>query len=501
MIKATQEQAEIIKDWLIKHGGEERNAPGGHEVWRVSFSDAVITYYTNGTLLFQDRELRDPAVFEALAFIQEVVGPFFEPPTRRYLIGLDEAGKGEMFGHLHLAGLMIDAERFDEFAIRFLNVDTKKKAILDTWNRLSSQIVAMGAVVQQDSIPPWDIDRYKVNELLDIAYQRILNRFFRTAPISESRIVIDDYGIGPTLNRFLNFLEQNGAEVVRATKADEQYLEARLASIIAKTERERLIHAINVADEFVVGGKRPGSGNSGDPKTLAWLEAWPRGKPLPWFVRRSWSTLAKYHPDQAVGGKKRKPPIDTSLLSPDFLSAFEQGKFDIHSLSIVCPHCGSIAKQAIIVFDGEDSSSLRCPECRRPIPLLANTLRYYCGHAVVDSNAVIQRVVSRDLARPKGRNYRDFFVHVPYVVRVEVGNKKEFDELSRFSQMRRIRFELGGPDELPAELKDRVGAISSDERDEIILDYCERLNALVITADKGMKGRALTRGIFCIATV
>ena len=501
MIKASREQAEIIKEWLLKHGGVERNAPATYEVWRVTFSDAIFTYYTNGTLSFQDRELRDPAVFEALAFIQKVVGPFFEPPSKRYLIGLDEAGKGEMFGHLHLAGAMINTEQFDMFAVRFLNVDTKKKAVLDTWNHLSSQIISMGAQVQQDSIPPWDIDRYKLNELLDVSYQRLLNHFFRTAAIPDSRIVIDDYGIGPTLARFLNFLEQNGAEVVRATKGDERYLEAKLASIIAKTERERLIHAINVTSEFVVNGIRPGSGNSSDSETLAWLKAWPRGKPLPWFVRKSWGTLEKYHPDQFVRSKKRKPPLDTSLLAPDFLEAFEQGKLDIRSLSVVCPHCGTVAKQVLIIFDGEDSSSLRCSECRKEIALLANTLRYYCGHAVVDTNAIYKQVVSRDLKRSKGRHFRDFFIHVPYVVKHEVGNKKELDELSRFSQIRRIRFKLGGPDELPPELRKRLDTLSSDERDELILDYCEKLNALVITADKGMKGRALTRGIFCVATI
>ena len=502
MIKVTPEQAKEILGYLLANGGEQIEAPAAHELWRVRFSDAIVTYYSNGTLSFVDRALRDPAVIEALEFIQDTVGPFYEPPTRRYLIGLDEAGKGEMFGHIHLAGVMIDKAQYKPFMYRFLNVDTKKgRLILDNWNKLSSNIFDMGARVEQDSIPPWDIDRYNVNELLDITYQRILNRFFRKAPISEARIVIDDYGIGPTLRRFLNFLDRNGAEVVVSSAADERYLESKLASIIARTEKERLVHAINTAKEFEVDGKRPASGNTGDSRTLAWLEAWPHDRELPWFVRRSWKTVAKYHPHRALTGKKKKPSLDSDLLSEEFRNEFDSGRFDIHSLSIICPHCGVVSKECKLVFDGVDSSSLRCPNCGEQIPLLANTLRYYCGHAVVDANALIRKVVSRDLSKHKGRVLRDYRIHVPFVAKVEAGNQKELNNLQAFHRQRRIRFTVGGPEEVTEEKRSQLRALSSDERDELILDICEQMNAIVITADTGMKSRVATRGLFCISTI
>jgi ribonuclease HII len=73
------------------------------------------------------------------------------------------------------------------------------------------------------------VDKYNINKIMDVVYQRILSQFFRKIPMDKCRIVIDDYGVGPTLNRFLNFLKQQNAEAIVAHDADENYLEAKIA--------------------------------------------------------------------------------------------------------------------------------------------------------------------------------------------------------------------------------------------------------------------------------
>jgi len=43
--------ADEIKSYLIQQGGlEDKNIKSEHEVWRVRFSDATLTYYKSGTL-------------------------------------------------------------------------------------------------------------------------------------------------------------------------------------------------------------------------------------------------------------------------------------------------------------------------------------------------------------------------------------------------------------------------------------------------------------------
>lgn len=89
-----------------------------------------------------------------------------------------------------------------------------------------------------EKILPSHMDKYNVNEIMDIVYQKILSRLMREDKPKDCRIVLDDYGVGVNLLRYLDFLESQGAEIKVETKADEKYIEARVASVIAKRERE-----------------------------------------------------------------------------------------------------------------------------------------------------------------------------------------------------------------------------------------------------------------------
>jgi len=98
--------------------------------------------------------------------------------------------------------------------------------------------------------------------------------------------------VGPTFDRFLQELRSRGAEVVVQPAADDRYIEARVASVMAKWERESVMRAINTDPEFCIAGLSVGSGMGGNPQTLAWLRAWKSsGRPWPSFVRRSHRTV------------------------------------------------------------------------------------------------------------------------------------------------------------------------------------------------------------------
>jgi len=43
------------------------------------------------------------------------------------------------------------------------------------------------------------VDKYNINKIMDISYQRILYIFLRKVEIKRCRIILDDYGIGLTL--------------------------------------------------------------------------------------------------------------------------------------------------------------------------------------------------------------------------------------------------------------------------------------------------------------
>ena len=493
-IEIPETVAEEIKHYLLQEGRQEDQIIGGAaEAWRVRFSDATLTYYKSGTLYSTGSS--DPAVGKAWEFISLHTGPRFEPSTKDILIGLDETGKGEVIGHTVLAGVLIPAELGLDLEKLVSVADTKQKREVAYWDKLFRQIDQFkrkGLECTVEKIPPWHVDRYNLNKIMDVVYQRILATFFRHVETRQSRIVIDDYGVGASLGRYLRAMTNAGSEVVVTTGADDHFLEARVASVLAKREREKVIEALHKSQEYHVDGQTVGSGNAGDPETLAWLRAWKAtGRQWPWFVKRSFKTIRAL--DGIAGtAKKEAPPIRDDILSAEFLKEFEDGRLSITSLSVVCPSCGAVSKAALVTPSDQERFVGRCINCRKPIPNLDFTLRYYCGYVLPDSNIITGGLLSKDLER--SLFFEGFTVLLDATVRRECdtpGGKQELGRLARFSAIGRI-----GLEEVPSSI---LGG-TSFERDEAILRVAIQYNAVLVTNDQNMKAAAQAHRVFVLST-
>jgi ribonuclease HII len=484
----------------LENGGKEQEVKNPHEAWRVRFSDSTFTYYKKGTLFSTPSSSHDPSVFKAWKYIDSLVGSAYVLPTKDFLIGLDETGKGEVVGHTVLTGVVFPKEIFEKVDLLVGPADTKKRHTFDYWDDIFKKLDHFrrsGLDFIVEKVPPWDVDRYNLNKIMDVTYQRILNIFFRKAEIGRCRIVLDDYGIGDTLKRFLNVLEIQGAEVIVTSNSEEKYLEAKVASLLSKRTREAVIKAINENSEFQIDGLSVGSGNAGDVQTLEWLKKWyVSGKQWPWFIKRSFKTIRQI--EKKLGEpKKIVPPIREDLLSTDFMEDFNQGHLSIQSLSIICPSCGNLLKSATFAaFNRNDQriSTLKCPNCNKFIENAGITLRYYCGYVVPDSSAIQSGVLSKDLGA--SRFFGDFTVILTPVVRKECDDvprgKKEFDKLRRYNAMGRIKLESpGNVEDLPEDLSRTV-------RDEKIIEACLEYNAILLTADRSMATFAGGKDVFTI---
>ena len=494
-----QKIAQKIKDYLLEQGGSEDEVKNPHEVWRVKFSDSAFTYYMKGTLYSTPSNTNDPAVLEAWAHIDSSTVSGYALPTKDFLIGLDETGKGELVGHMVLTGIIFPKQIFDEIDYVVGPADTKKRHAFEYWDELFTRLDSFrdaGFDFLIEKVPPWDVDRYKLNKIMDVTYQRILSIFFRRAKIDQCRIVLDNYGIGPTLKRFLKFLEMQGAEVIVATKSEDQYLEAKTASLISKRIREAVIKAINTNKNFQINGACVGSGNAFDVRTLEWLKKWhSTQRPWPWFIKKSFKTIRE------IDGRPEKPkivpPIRENLLSREFLDRFNKGTLSIESLSIICPHCGGINKALPFAIytnqNGKKISQGKCLCCKKLIDDAGMTLRYYCGYIVPDANVIIRGLLSKDLEGPKF--FENFTVILPAVVKKECdtrGGKVELERIARFASRGRIKLESVG------EILNGPNDLSSIERDEIITRTALDYNAILITGDNTTKAHAMGKNLFTI---
>lgn len=491
-----------IKSYLLENGGFEGEIKSPHELWRIKFSDSTFTYYKSGTLYSTPSNSNDPAVFEAWRRIDSIVGSVYIMPTKDFLIGLDETGKGEVIGHTVLTGVIFPKEIFNKIDLTIGPADTKKRHTFEYWDDIFKKLDhfrSLGFDFLIEKVPPWHVDKFNLNKIMDVSYQRILSILFRRAEISHCRIVLDDYGIGATLQRFLNFLEKQGAEIVVTSNSEDKYLEAKTASLISKREREAVLKAINENINFQVDGLSVGSGNAGDKKTLEWLNKWYLSKKSwPWFVKRSYKTIRDIE-GKLGKAKKITPPIREELLAEDFINEFNKGNLSIKSLSIVCPNCGYVLRSAAFATfnkKGRKVSALKCPnrDCSKLINDAGFTLRYYCGYVVPDSSVIQRSLISNDLKASKF--FENFGIILTPVVRKECDGtprgKKEFEELARFNAMGRIKLEsVGKLEDIPDNLPNRV-------RDEKIIEACFEYNAILLTADRSMTAFAGGRNVFTI---
>lgn len=492
-------KAEDIKKYLLEKGGVEVEVRSFHEAWRVKFSDSTFTYYKKGTLYSTPSISSDPEVIKAWKHIHSMVGSDYVLPTKDFLIGLDETGKGELIGHTVLTGVFFPKEIFNELDFLIGPADTKKRHRFEHWDNLFKKLNGfgkMGLDFKEEKIPPWHVDRYNLNKIMDITYQRILSMFFRDFEISRCRIVLDDYGIGPTLNRFFNFLRKQGAEVIITHNAEDSYLEAKIASLISKRTRELVIKKINENPRFKINGLSVGSGNAGDPQTISWLRKWhDSGRPWPWFVKKSYRTIREIDGKREI--KKIIPPIKEDLLSKEFLKEFRNGRLSIETLSIICPNCGEANKAVTFaIFEKGDKriSQIKCTSCKKLIEDAGITLRYYCGYLVPDSSVIRRGLISKDLEG--SRTFENFTVILTPVVRRECdktkSGKRELDRIAKFASIGRIKLEaIGNVREIPENL-------TSQERDEMLVETALKYNGILLTADNSMKAYSIGRGIFTI---
>jgi ribonuclease HII len=386
------ELAERVLQLLRARGGRPEPATNSFERWRVRLRGAVWIYYRTGTLFVTESD--DPAALEIQREVDELLGGRYATPTRPWLVGCDEAGKGELFGPVVTAAVVLAAERFRELEELIGVADTKAGYAAAFWDELGRRLNAArgeGFDWEVGLIPPQDVDRFNLNRLLDAAYHRLLVLLGRRMDWAQTRLVLDDYRAGPTLKQLLDRLTARGLEAVCRVHADEQYLECRLAALVARLEQQRILRALAAHAGSVSGGRGLGSGNAGDPVTLQWLERWLNsGRPLPWFVRRSFRTVAERIGAASV--KQADGPVNESLVAHEYLEAFRQGRLELEKLEVLCAGCGRFVQQ-IRLERREGFAVGVCAVCGQALPGLAQILRYLCGR-VFAAGGGRRRVVS-----------------------------------------------------------------------------------------------------------
>ncbi len=202
------------------------------------------------------------------------------------ICGIDESGRGPVFGPLVIAGVCFNNE--DKLISN--NVKDSKKLSPKRRIILSKMIKEFAKNFEVLIIPAKDIDDMRkimtLNEIEVNAYIKIVKKLKPDICYVDSVDVNEDR-FGKDILSGLTFKP----EIISKHKADEIYPVVSAASIIAKTKRDEEVEIIEQKLQEKLNLPL-GSGYPADPITKRFLQVWYKQyHKIPPFTRKSWKTI------------------------------------------------------------------------------------------------------------------------------------------------------------------------------------------------------------------
>lgn len=186
-----------------------------------------------------------------------------------------------------VAGVIIDQNQ--ERILKAYGVKDSKKLTKEKREKLFDVILNFSYSFIITKAMPYEIDSENLNTL---TYKKVNEIIMASLPFYPTIVTVDKVG---DETEVIELIRKIGAIPNVVHKADELFIEASAASIIAKVIRDRIINSLKLEyGDF-------GSGYPSDPKTVRWIkEIHSKGNPPPKILRRSWKNLLKIAPNYYI---------------------------------------------------------------------------------------------------------------------------------------------------------------------------------------------------------
>jgi len=216
-----------LKRFLLKLGAEIKEIPYG---FQARHGDSVISWFSSGKLTIQGKDAADLA--EELYLMGLIKTGWREKSEPR--IGIDESGKGDYFGPLVVAGVVISPEQEPQL-IR-LGIRDSKSISDDAIKKISEELIKIvpysKVVIGPKRYNELHREMKNVNHILAWAHSRAIENLLEKHPVKLA--VADQFGDESLI---LNALMQKGKgiKLVQRHRGEED-LAVACASVIARAE-------------------------------------------------------------------------------------------------------------------------------------------------------------------------------------------------------------------------------------------------------------------------
>ena len=173
-------------------------------------------------------------------------------------IGVDEAGRGPLFGRVYSAAVMID-NTFDTTRVKDSKKFSSKKRLIEAYTYVTEHSVAWGVASIDEKL----IDKHNIRQATFMAMHKAIRELLSKLSSKEGiTLLIDGDGFRPFL--YLNDGQYSQLPHVCIKGGDSQYAAIAAASIIAKVQRDQYIEDLcekyPLLDEYFGLSKNKGYG-------------------------------------------------------------------------------------------------------------------------------------------------------------------------------------------------------------------------------------------------
>jgi ribonuclease HIII len=241
-LKVGAERREALRDALERSGAERREAKGSGELWRYALDGAQVTLWRTGTVRVQGKG-------EGLELLQRLVEEFAVPeqaaaalprdlPKDAPWAGADESGKGDYFGPLVSAAVVVDAASAAQLAA--LGVQDSKRLTDARVARLAPDVKRLTRHALTTVAPPRYNTLYdqfrregkRLNQLLAWAHVRSLAELLERSGPPPAYAIVDQFADARVVERAAE-TKTAGLRIVQFPRAEADVAVAA-ASILAR---------------------------------------------------------------------------------------------------------------------------------------------------------------------------------------------------------------------------------------------------------------------------
>lgn len=239
-ITLQDEEIERLKSYIEEYRLPRIPVKSRHELLRVKDKDIGMILYKSGRLVYNDGPEMRRIIDEILKIENEYT----------YILGTDEAGKGEWYGPLIVECVALKPKEIDE--LRKIGVrDSKKlekRRLLDLGDRLvRSKFIRKPLILMPEtynrSYKKFRLEGKTLNDLMAWAHARTIKDLIGKLKYGRLKIIIDKFDIKRTEFR-LRDLDKTGVEVIQKIGAESE-IPVATASILAKYIFEKQVDKLD----------------------------------------------------------------------------------------------------------------------------------------------------------------------------------------------------------------------------------------------------------------